>query len=332
MNTYDFDSLLLLIDSELEGVEPTYADRRGKLLHAARVNIRNFLATRLQSAAHQPAGADRVRIAQMIWQDRDARHGGPWTDRTHETMGGARCLALADEILAALAHQPPLDPEAVARVIDPRPFEQREQLYKFYLEVDESKADAAKYADRAWGVSIDALLAKARTICALAAGEPGVIAAYHSPQPAPALDPVLKAARKALEPWARLVSDPRFGALTSEHRACLETEGGRVRSGFSIPAALRKAKAAVAKIDALAADARQSAEAERVGLRAALRPFASLAVRLKPTIANATNFWLGTKPDRWFTDTGKPLFSASDLRAAERALLPTPPASETEGG
>lgn len=41
---WDFDALLLLIDAELEGVDIQNTDRRGKLLHAARVNIRNWRA------------------------------------------------------------------------------------------------------------------------------------------------------------------------------------------------------------------------------------------------------------------------------------------------
>ena len=51
---WDFDSLLLLIDTELEGSSIENTDRRGKLLHAARVNIRNWLAAR--GAAPAPQG------------------------------------------------------------------------------------------------------------------------------------------------------------------------------------------------------------------------------------------------------------------------------------
>lgn len=42
---WDFDSLLLLIDTELEGADLQNTTRVRKLLHAARVNIRNFLAS-----------------------------------------------------------------------------------------------------------------------------------------------------------------------------------------------------------------------------------------------------------------------------------------------
>jgi len=45
MAAYDFDSLLLLIDSELDGYPIEIMTRQAKLLHAARVNIRAFMAS-----------------------------------------------------------------------------------------------------------------------------------------------------------------------------------------------------------------------------------------------------------------------------------------------
>lgn len=41
---FDLDSLLELIDAELLGVDVQYTDRRGRLLHAARINVRMAIA------------------------------------------------------------------------------------------------------------------------------------------------------------------------------------------------------------------------------------------------------------------------------------------------
>lgn len=51
---------------------------------------------------------------------------------------------------------------------------------------------------------------------------------------------------RALRPWASLAGDRRLNTLTGEKSACIETEGGRIRLGFSAPAAIRRAAQALA--------------------------------------------------------------------------------------